>query len=247
MHHIEPGFAPLGDFALDSAPIGTCNLCHNNDGYSPNPTVRKVHGVHRGEHQLAPGVAHPDYGLAADSSLASYTDVGFPVLPADSPVVSTTAMEKDCAGCHTDNRWQTRPSRVACGTCHDNVFFDTGTLSPPRVFGQPSGGPCTSSGQCSASARGASCNAGTGNCERKTQPLQPDDAQCATCHGPTNGVSPIADRHDIPLYTAARGIRVTVASVERRERAGRGLQAGGHAGRLLPADATAAATTSPTC
>jgi hypothetical protein len=213
MHHIEPGFAPLGDFALDSAPIGTCNLCHNNDGYSPNPTVRKVHGVHRGEHQLAPGVAHPDYGLAADASLASYTDVGFPVLPADSPVVSTTAMEKDCASCHTDDRWQTRPSRVACGTCHDNVFFDTGTLSPPRVFGPPSGGACTSSGQCSAFGTYAVCNTGTGSCERQTHPEQPDDAQCATCHGPTNGVSPIADRHAIPLYTAARGIRVTVTSV----------------------------------
>src|SRR5262249_58749182 len=128
MHHIHPLFSALGDFALDSAPVGTCNLCHNNDGYSPNPSVRKVHGVHRGEHQLAPGAAHPEYGLAADSSLASYTDVGFPVLPVSDPVASTTAMERDCSSCHTDDRWQTRPSRLACGTCHDNVFFDTGTL-----------------------------------------------------------------------------------------------------------------------
>ena len=28
---------------------------------------------------------------------------------------------------------------MACGTCHDNVFFDTGTLNPPRAFGKPAG------------------------------------------------------------------------------------------------------------
>src|SRR5919109_2544059 len=36
MHHIEPGFAPFGNYALDSAPIGSCKQCHNNDGYSVN-------------------------------------------------------------------------------------------------------------------------------------------------------------------------------------------------------------------
>ena len=28
-----------------------------------------------------------------------------------------------------------RRHRVWAGTCHDNLFFDSGTLSPPRVLG----------------------------------------------------------------------------------------------------------------
>jgi hypothetical protein len=197
MHHIHPGFSPLGDFALDSAPIGTCILCHNNDGYSPNPTVRKVHGIHRGEHQLAAGVAHPEYNLPADPSLADYLNVGFPAMPTGNPASSGTAMEKDCASCHTDDRWQAAPSRLACGTCHDNLFFDTGTLNPPRVFGKPSNVACTSSTQCSTFGSGAVCNTGTGNCERTSHATQPDDAQCATCHASTSVISPVTVAHQI--------------------------------------------------
>ena len=202
LHHIQPGFAPLGDYALDSAPVGTCNLCHNNDGYSVNHTVRKVHGVHRGEHQTDAGVAHPEYDLPADPSLPSYLNVGFPIMPTGDTANPATAMEKDCTSCHADSRWQTSPSRLACGTCHDNLFFDTGTLNPPRVFGQPSGGACTSSSQCTSFGTFAVCNAGTGNCERQTHPVQPDDAQCGTCHGPTNGVSPITAGHFISTFNA---------------------------------------------
>jgi len=63
MAHIAPGFSPAGNYALDSLPIGSCKACHNNAGYSPNHLLRKTHGVHRGEHQLAPGAAHPGTAL----------------------------------------------------------------------------------------------------------------------------------------------------------------------------------------
>ena len=66
MAHIAPGFSPVGNYALDSLPIGSCKACHNNAGYSPNHLLRKTHGVHRGEHQLAPGAAHPEYGFGPD-------------------------------------------------------------------------------------------------------------------------------------------------------------------------------------
>ena len=33
---------------------------------------------------------------------------------------------KDCARCHVDDRWKTKPSALACGTCHDSVDFKTG-------------------------------------------------------------------------------------------------------------------------
>ena len=43
--HAFPGFSPMGNYALDQTPIANCKLCHNLDGYSVNPIVRKVHGV----------------------------------------------------------------------------------------------------------------------------------------------------------------------------------------------------------
>src|SRR5262249_21979901 len=113
--HILPGFSPFGNYALDSLPIADCKLCHNADGYSVNPLVRKVHAVHRGEKLTHAGAAHPDYGLAADNTLAEFTNVAFPSMP---------FAERNCASCHTTNAWFEEPSRLACGTCHDNVFFD---------------------------------------------------------------------------------------------------------------------------
>ncbi len=175
MAHIapEPPFSNVGDYALDSLPIGSCKSCHNNQGYSPNTLLRKVHGVHRGQNQLAPGVAHPDYGeTKADNSLAAYLNVGFPSMPlGGTPGVAVSpddAMEKNCAACHVNNVWQTNLSRAACGTCHDNVYFagaplpdggidpqaTTGVMNPPTNLGPPllpdgDLGPCTTDGQCS--------------------------------------------------------------------------------------------------
>jgi hypothetical protein len=201
MHHIHVSLprAPVGNWSLDLYPIETCQACHNNDGYSLNPTVRKVHGVHRGEHQAAAGVAHPDYGLPADATLAEYTNVGFPAMP---------NAERDCATCHADNRWQTNPSRMACGTCHDNVFFDTGTLSPPRVFGKPNGVACTDAGSCAAFGDFVACNVGTGNCERQRHPSY-DDTQCALCHtADASGLVPIAASHEIYQRTRVRDLQL---------------------------------------
>jgi OmcA/MtrC family decaheme c-type cytochrome len=203
MHHIHPRppFSAVGNFALDQAPIATCKACHNLDGYSANPTVRKAHGVHRGEHQMAPGVAHPEYGLAADSSLADYVDVGFPSMP---------GAERDCAKCHADDRWQSQPSRLACGTCHDNVFFDTGTLTPPRVFGKPTAGACVADADCASFGVFASCDVASGTCMRKTHPVQLDDAQCSVCHTKdASGLAPIAASHEIVQRTRTRGLALT--------------------------------------
>lgn len=216
MAHIAPGFSPVGNYALDSLPIGSCKACHNNAGYSPNPLLRKTHGVHRGEHQLDPGAAHPEYGYGTDASLVTFLNVGFPPMPTGgTPGVAlpaSVAMERSCTTCHTDNAWNTNPSRAACGTCHDNVFFagpilpdggvdpaaTTAAISPPTVFGPPSGtSGCTTTASCVSYSSLATCNTVTKNCELTTHPKQTGDAQCATCHGPSNGVSPIIGRHAI--------------------------------------------------
>jgi len=164
MAHIAPGFSPVGNYALDALPIGSCKACHNNLGYSPNPLLRKTHGVHRGEHQLAPGVAHPEYGYGTDSSLPAFLNVGFPSMPTGGTpgftLPTSVAMERNCTACHVSNvlselgqPGKAQFSREACGTCHDNVFFagpilpdggvdptaDAGVITPPSVLGQPSG------------------------------------------------------------------------------------------------------------
>ncbi len=203
MHHIHPSPPrfPVGNWSLDQFPIADCKLCHNLDGYSPNPLVRKVHGLHRGAEQLAPGVAHPDYGLAADTTLADYTDVAFPSMPGG---------DRDCAKCHADDRWSTSPSRLACGSCHDNVFFDTGTLNPPRQFGKPSTGSCAADADCAAFGVFASCDVPSGICQRKTHPIQTDDSQCSVCHTKdASGLAPIPTVHAIAARTATHGLQLT--------------------------------------
>ena len=198
--HIIPGFSPEGNFALDQTPIANCKLCHNLDGYSPNPIVRKAHGAHRGANLLAPGVAHPEYGLGADTTLAEFTNIAFPSMP---------GAERDCAKCHADDRWKAA-SRLACGTCHDNLFFDSGTLTPPRVFGKPANVACVSDVSCAGFGNFATCNLTSGSCERKTHPIQPDDAQCSVCHtADPPGLSPVSAKHEILATTRVPGLQLT--------------------------------------
>lgn len=44
---------------------------------------------------------------------------------------------KDCRACHTDDRWKTAPSRLACGTCHDNVWFGNHSATPQGMINHP--------------------------------------------------------------------------------------------------------------
>jgi hypothetical protein len=216
--HIFPGFSPLGNWALDQTPIANCKLCHNLDGYSPNPTVRKAHAVHRGGNLLSPGVAHPDYGLGADPTASEFLNVGFPSLPDG---------EKDCTKCHADDRWKTSPSRLACGTCHDNVFFDTGTLVPPRTFGAPAGGPCAADSACAGFGNLATCDVPSGTCVRKSHPVEADDAQCASCHtADASGIAAIPTVHAILQRTLTRGLTITGAKLSGGSGTGGSFQIG---------------------
>src|SRR5262249_2833633 len=74
-------------------------------------------------------------------------------------------------------------------------------FAPPSVLGfPPSSSGCTNDASCSALSVIATCNTTTKNCELTTHAKQTDDAQCATCHGPDNGVSPIAGGHAISPF-----------------------------------------------
>jgi OmcA/MtrC family decaheme c-type cytochrome len=194
----EPPRAPDGDYALDSLPIASCKACHNNAGDSPNTTMRKAHAVHRGEHQLAPGVAHPEYGEGTDPSLVAYLNVGFPMMPiGGTPFQTLTpdlAMEKNCLACHVNNAWETKFSRAACGSCHDNVFFagaplpDGGVdpagqnIVPATVFGQPSTGPCTGDQDCKGFPVGGNPRYSVANCDLANS--SPTNGSCILTHHP---------------------------------------------------------------
>lgn len=118
--HVDPSRpGQIGSWSLDYEPVKTCKSCHNNDGYAAyrvitatatnrvaDPIVRRVHGVHMGEHLKLPFNNDPVTG--------DFRDYNHVLFPAD---------VRDCTKCHLDDRWKTRPSRLACGTCHDNIWF----------------------------------------------------------------------------------------------------------------------------
>ncbi|MFH1719059.1 MAG: hypothetical protein ABIF19_17025, partial [Planctomycetota bacterium] len=125
-HHVDPG--SVGSFgypSIDSWAVRTCKSCHNTDGYAAyrdpgdpdvriaDPIVHRVHGVHMGADLKNPRNIDPDTGIFSD-----YTHVEFP------------ADVRNCTMCHVDDRWKTEPSRMACGACHDNIWFGAPAALP---------------------------------------------------------------------------------------------------------------------
>lgn len=149
LHHVDPsGSNAYGSPSIDSIPVRTCKACHNNNGYAayagnvddptadpskvrtPDPIVRRVHGVHMGEELKNPFNNDPKTGNFRD-----YIGVIFP------------ANVKNCSTCHVDDRWKTQPSRQACGACHDNVWFGDAAAAPEKWEAHP-GGPQANDAAC---------------------------------------------------------------------------------------------------
>ncbi len=167
LHHVDPGNSPTGSPAIDSWPTRTCKSCHNQDGYAaynnqngspdrnlsrtPDPIIRRVHGVHMGKNLAAP--------FNTDPTTGDFRDYVHVVFPAD---------VKNCTVCHVDDRWKTKPSRMACGACHDNTWF-----------GDPAQTP-----------------AGWENHGGNTQPDDSVCTSCHTPDAP--GLQPISVVHDVP-------------------------------------------------
>lgn len=184
MHHIDPGFSPTGNWSLDYEPGKSCKACHNNDGYAAyndssvvggkvtDPLVRRVHGVHMGA----------DLKLAFNTNnttgdFKDYTHVEFP------------ADIKDCTQCHTDNRWKTSPTRQACASCHDTVWFGT-EAAKPTGMGLHTGGPQTNDGRC------ATCHA----------PDPVDGEEASSVAGAHKITPPAIDPIDITMTPPANGL-----------------------------------------
>ncbi|MBI4296423.1 MAG: cytochrome c3 family protein [Chloroflexi bacterium] len=54
---------------------------------------------------------------------------------------------RNCTACHVDDRWKTQPSQLACGTCHDSIWFGDVASMPKGDTAHP-GGPQTNDSGC---------------------------------------------------------------------------------------------------
>jgi OmcA/MtrC family decaheme c-type cytochrome len=115
----------------DIAQTASCNSCHG----VTSDTKLSFHGGGRTDVEYCvtchnPGIGRTDmtnmahkihYGknLSDPVGWESYSDVGY------------TRDTDNCLSCHggggaDEDNWQTEPNRTACGSCHDEVNFDTG-------------------------------------------------------------------------------------------------------------------------
>ncbi|MDO8716378.1 MAG: hypothetical protein Q7J73_06175, partial [Dehalococcoidales bacterium] len=151
-HHVDVSARnPYGTPSIDTAPVRTCKSCHNNDGYSSytyttnitslngtslNGTrvldviVNRVHGVHMGEELENPLNTDPVTG-----AFRNFREVVFP------------NNVKNCTTCHINDNWKTKPSRLACGACHDNIWFGIAANMPRTAEPHP-GGPWPDDKNC---------------------------------------------------------------------------------------------------
>jgi hypothetical protein len=155
-HHVDPG--SVGSFgypSIDSWAVRTCKGCHNTDGYAayrdpgdPNvriadPIVKRVHGIHMGEGLENPRDIDPVTGIFSD-----YIDVVFPygVRGETTAPYEEISGVRNCTVCHVDDRWKTEPSRLACGACHDNIWFGSAAEMPQTAEAHPGGQQVNDSG-----------------------------------------------------------------------------------------------------
>jgi OmcA/MtrC family decaheme c-type cytochrome len=99
-----------------------CVTCHSRGMADPDTGEsldfeRMIHRIHRGEHLPSVAAGNPMHILDGTTD-HDFSNVAFP------------QDIRNCAVCHrgTDaNLAMTQPSRAACGSCHDDIYFDTGT------------------------------------------------------------------------------------------------------------------------
>ena len=130
MHHVDVSSrSTTGNPSYDNLAIASCKLCHNNNGYASysqgtntvaDVIVNRVHGVHMGEELKNPLNNNPTTG-----SFRNYTEVVFP------------KDVRNCTSCHTNDNWKTKPTRLACGTCHDDIWFGGVSTMPAGYVAHP--------------------------------------------------------------------------------------------------------------
>ena len=109
--------------------VNLCVLCHTPQNVDPNTGLTVdfkffIHKIHMGS-QLPSVIAGGSYSITTTFGTNDYSKV---IDPAD---------PRRCAVCHQQNTgaaqataFLTNPTRVACGSCHDDVNFATGQNHP---------------------------------------------------------------------------------------------------------------------
>lgn len=119
---------PVG-FTRDIVQTDTCNGCHG----VTSDTKLAFHGGGRTEVEYCVTCHNPDLGDADMTNMIHKIHYGAN-LTTPFPGFENVQFTKDddnCLACHggggvDEANWQTVPNRRACGSCHDDVNFDTG-------------------------------------------------------------------------------------------------------------------------
>lgn len=139
-----------------------CVLCHNPGNMDPEtgntPDFKvMVHKIHNGANLPSVEAGNPYYIIGYRQGVHEYSEVNWP------------QDVRNCTTCHNGpdgDNYKTAPSRAACGSCHDNIDFETGEDRYDAEADGHGGGP------------------------------QADDTACAACHTPEDpGLAPITAAH----------------------------------------------------
>jgi len=118
-----------------------CVLCHTPQTVDPDTgnTVNfpvMIHRIHAGRDLPSVKAGHPYQIIGFNGSVADWSTVGFP-----SDIRRCETCHEQTTGATQALAHLTRPTRTACGSCHDDVNFATGQGH--------AGGPQISDNQCS--------------------------------------------------------------------------------------------------
>lgn len=114
---------PLFGHGGSRVKVELCIMCHTPQTVNPDTQLTQdmpvlIHKIHMGS-SLPSVKAGTPYRIWHRGAWSDFSDVVFPQDP------------RNCNACHTAGQaqsdiWRTKPSRAACGACHDNVNFATG-------------------------------------------------------------------------------------------------------------------------
>jgi len=186
-----------------------CVTCHNPGSWvagTPNTPVDfkvMVHKIHRGE-KLPSVEAGTPYTIGATHDFSTV------VFPYSSVALGDT---RACAKCHTNSdtvlarntpqgdNWKNQPSKAACGSCHDDVYFGD-TPDPAKPYQTVRHADAALSGT-----------------------VDPADSTCTLCHGVGKPADVVA-AHDLPnlLKAEATKYKLNVLSVANPTSGGTGIQ-----------------------
>ncbi len=109
--------------------VGLCILCHSPQSIDPDTgnsvdMTEMIHKIHMGSQLPSVQNDEPYQIVGFRQSVHDYSNVVFPM------------DIRNCQTCHDDTQghlYKTAPTRQACGSCHDDVNFETGENHGPQI------------------------------------------------------------------------------------------------------------------